>query len=76
MSQTLEMDRPDRLIRAFQAFDGERNGRVSTAAMVTILGTLGAHPLTDEELKEFVADGDEDGTIDYRKFVNKVIFGC
>ena len=70
------MDRPDRLIRAFQAFDGDRNGRVSTEAMCTILGTLGSNPLTAEEIKEFVADGDEEGTIDYRKFVNKVIFGC
>lgn len=70
------MDRPDRLIRAFSAFDGDRNGRVSTEAMVTILTTLGPHPFTAEEIKEFIADGDEDGTIDYRKFVNKVIFGC
>jgi Ca2+-binding EF-hand superfamily protein len=69
------MDRPERLIRAFQAFDGERNGRVSTQAMVVVLSTLG-NKLTPDEIKEFVADADENGQIDYRRFVNTVVFGA
>jgi Ca2+-binding EF-hand superfamily protein len=68
------MDRPERLIRAFQAFDGERNGRVSTQAMITVLSMLG-NKLTPDEIKEFIADADDNGTIDYRRYVNTVIFG-
>ena len=69
------MDRPEKLIEAFEAFDNDKSGRVSTDAMVVVLTSLG-DPFTAEELREFVADADEDGTIDYRKFVNNVIFGC
>lgn len=68
------MDRPERLIRAFGNFDGDKSGRVNTEAMVTILTTLGS-PLSEEEVKEFIADADEDGWIDYKKFVNTIVFG-
>ncbi len=68
------MDRPERLIRAFQQFDGEKSGRVNTQAMRTILTSLG-NVLSKEEIEEFVADADEGGWIDYRRFVNTVIFG-
>ena len=68
------MDRPERLIKAFQTFDGNDSGRVNTEAMRVLLTTLG-NPLNKEEISEFLADADEDGTVDYRKFVNTVIFG-
>ena len=67
------MDRPDRLIRAFQAFDGDNSGRVNTEAMSIILTSIGK-PLSKQEMSELVADADEDGTIDYRRFVNTVVF--
>lgn len=69
------MDRPERLIRAFQAFDGDHSGRVSTQAMSIILTSIGK-PLTQEEMKELAADADEGGYIDYRRFVNTVVFAA
>lgn len=68
------MDRPERLIRAFQTFDADDTGRISTDAMKALLTTMG-DPLNKEEIAEFLADADEDGTVDYRKFVNTVVFG-
>jgi Ca2+-binding EF-hand superfamily protein len=68
------MDRPERLIQAFEAFDADNSGRVPTQAMVAVLTSLG-NPLTADEIKEFVTDGDDNGFIDYRKFVNSVVFG-
>ena len=67
------MDRPERLIRAFQAFDGDHSGRVNTEAMAIILTTIGK-PLTAQEMSELVSDADENGFIDYRRFVNSVVF--
>ena len=68
------MDRPERLINAFKTFDANDTGRVSTEAMKVLLTTLG-NPLSQEEISEFLADADEDGTVDYRRFVNTVVFG-
>lgn len=71
--RSLSMDRPENLIRAFQSFDADKSGKVSTEAMRTILTTMG-NVLTPEEVSEFVADADQDGWIDYRAFVHGVIF--
>jgi Ca2+-binding EF-hand superfamily protein len=68
------MDRPERLIQAFKQFDANNTGRVSTDAMKILLTSMG-NPFSKEEINEFVADADENGTIDYRRFVNSVIFG-
>ena len=69
------MDRPERLIRAFQAFDGDNSGRVSTEAMAVILTTIGK-PLSKQEMAELVSDADENGFIEYRRFVNQIVFGA
>jgi Ca2+-binding EF-hand superfamily protein len=68
------MDRPERLIKAFESFDADGSGKVSTDAMKAILTTMG-NVFNKEELNEFVADADENGWIDYRRFVTTVIFG-
>lgn len=67
-------ERSERLIRAFQAFDADKSGKVRTEAMAVLLASIGT-PLTATEVKEFVADADEEGWIDYRRFVTTVMFG-
>ena len=67
-------ERAEKMIAAFQLFDPERTGYVSTDAMTLLLSTLGK-PLTAEETKEFITDCDDAGKIHYRKFVESVVFG-
>ncbi len=62
------------MIAAFQQFDPERTGFVPLDQMSLLLTTLGK-PFTAEELKEFVTDCDAGGKIQYRKFVETVVFG-
>lgn len=68
-----QMERAERVIRAFSAFDGEKTGKVRTEAMQHLLQSIGT-PLTPNEAKEFVTDADEGGWIDYRRFVLTVMF--
>ena len=74
-ASSVPMDRPNKLISAFQKFDSGNTGRVRTDALKVILTSMGPEPLNQEEIGEFMADADEEGWVDYRKFVNSVIFG-
>lgn len=65
--------RIDRLISAFQVFDDAKSGKVPTAFMVSVLSQFGT-PFTKEEVDEFKNDADENGFVDYTKFVQQVIF--
>lgn len=67
-----ETTRVDRLISAFQVFDDCKSGKVPTACMVSVLSQFGT-PFSKEEAEEFRNDADENGFIDYTKFVQQVI---
>ncbi len=67
-------ERQEKLIRAFQAFDTEKTGRVKSDAMGVLLGSIGQSKLTPSEVKEFISDADDGGYIDYRRFVLTVMF--
>jgi Ca2+-binding EF-hand superfamily protein len=69
----LMADRIDRLISAFQVFDDAKSGKVPTAFMVSVLSQFGT-PFSKEEAEEFKSDADENGFVDYTKFVQQVIF--
>ncbi len=67
--------REAQLIAAFRAFDSEGTGKIPTQALVTILRGVG-NALTADEVKEFVADADQDGFVEYEHYVKNVIFSC
>lgn len=67
--------REEALLAAFRAFDSEGTGKVPTQALVTILKGIG-NKLTESEAKEFVADADQDGFVEYESYVKNVIFSC
>jgi len=67
-------DRPEKMIAAFREFDRAKKGRIPVALMSKILTTLG-DKFTEEELKEFIAEADQGGEIDYVSFVKNVVFG-
>ena len=67
--------REQALIAAFRAFDVDGSGKVPTAALVAILKGIG-NKLTAEEVKEFTADADQDGFVEYEPYVKSVIFSC
>lgn len=48
------------LQKAFNAFDNQKNGYISTDMIATILDMLG-HPQTDSNLQEIVSEIDADG---------------
>ncbi len=68
-------EREEKLINAFRAFDSEGTGKVPTTALATILRGIG-NKFNDFELKEFLADADQDGFIEYESYVKNVIFSC
>lgn len=67
--------REENLIAAFRAFDSEGTGKVPTVALATILKGIG-NCFRDDELKEFLADADQDGFVEYESYVRNVIFSC
>ena len=69
-----ENERRQRLLSAFQLFDPSGSGKVPTDSLLLILQSCGK-PLTDEERKEFVADADDGGHVNYNNFVKNVVFG-
>lgn len=58
------------LKKAFEAFDREKKGSISTAMVGTILQMLG-HSVTDKMLAEIIAEVDEDGSgeLEFEEFV-------
>lgn len=59
------------LQKAFNAFDQEKNGYISTDMISTILEMLG-HPQIDSNLQQIVSEVDVDG--EYCMFVLSVLF--
>nr|AVA17384.1 putative Per a 6 allergen variant [Periplaneta americana] len=58
------------LKKAFDAFDREKNGFISTDMVGTILEMLG-HPLDDDMLEEIISEVDADGSgeLEFQEFV-------
>ncbi|XP_067135521.1 calmodulin-like [Centruroides vittatus] len=69
-----ETDNKQKIIEAFRLFDKEESGYVSSFKLYNIMTTLG-EKLSSEEAKEMirVAGVNEDGQINYEKFVDKMI---
>jgi Ca2+-binding EF-hand superfamily protein len=67
--------REQNLIAAFRAFDSEGTGKIPTQALVTILKGIG-NALRPDEVKEFIADADQNGFVEYESYVKNVIFSC
>lgn len=63
------------LLNAFRAFDSEGTGKIPTIALLEILRGCG-NKLTADECKEFLADADQDGFVEYEHYVKNVIFSC
>lgn len=69
------LQRAEALTAAFTVFDAEKKGVIPGRFLVTVLGQFG-NCFTSEELQEFTTDAfDENGMVDYRKFVKEVVFG-
>ena len=56
---------------AFQAFDKDGNGSISTKELGTVMRSLGQN-LSEAEIKQMieVVDEDKSGTIDFKEFLN------
>ncbi|XP_046391181.1 troponin C, isoallergen Bla g 6.0101 [Ischnura elegans] len=66
----LDKDQIAMLRKAFEAFDREKKGTISTDMVGTILGMLG-HELTDDVLQEIITEVDADGSgeLEFEEFV-------
>ena len=56
---------------AFQAFDKDGNGSISTKELGTVMRSLGQN-LSEAEIKQMIeiVDEDKSGTIDFKEFLN------
>ena len=56
---------------AFQAFDKDGNGSITTKELGTVMRSLGQN-LSEAEIKEMIdiVDEDKNGTIDFQEFLN------
>jgi len=64
-------DTDQELLRAFEVFDKDGSGTITTSELKDVLRSLGEN-LTDEELDEMVklTDKNGDGVIDYHEFAS------
>jgi calmodulin len=72
MSQTVkDMDTEQELLKAFEVFDKDGSGTISSDELRNVLKSLGEN-LTDDEVEEMIklADRNGDGSIDYHEFAN------
>ncbi|XP_017079814.1 calmodulin [Drosophila eugracilis] len=72
MSKRYEnMTKEDEIIAAFRVFDQEGTGVISESEFRHIMKNMGEQ-MTDEEVEEIIrdADSDNEGNIDYVRFVN------
>ncbi|KAH8363584.1 hypothetical protein KR084_011793 [Drosophila pseudotakahashii] len=72
MSQRYEnMTTEDEIIAAFRVFDKQGTGVISETEFRHIMQNMGEH-MTEEEIEEIIrdADSDNEGNIDYVRFVN------
>jgi len=71
MSMTMSSDVDEELRWAFQEFDGDGDGKVTTKEVRAVMQQLG-HNLTEEQLLEMVHEADKTGKgyVDFMDFVN------
>ena len=60
--------------KAFDEFDVNKDGHITSSELKTVLGKLGQCP-SDEEVKEFIAacDIDKNGTIEFNEFCGYLV---
>ena len=58
------------LREAFSLFDKDGGGSISSSELAAVMRSLGQNP-TEDELKEMIADVDEDGVFDLSIFIHK-----
>lgn len=70
-----DVDVIEEYTEAFQVFDREGNGTVNREEMKQILITLGDR-ITEQEVEYMLRDADinEDGLIEYKKFIRLMLF--
>jgi calmodulin len=58
---------------AFQVFDKDNDGMITTKELATVMRSLGQNP-TEQEIQEIIKmyDKDESGTIDFNEFFNLI----
>jgi calmodulin len=73
-SKNVEIDIEDEIIYAFQIFDKDGSGFVTSIELRQILGSLG-NKLTEDEIDNMIyeADIDGDGYINYKEFVRSML---
>ena len=74
MTETQNEEERREIKRTFDMFDEDKDGKITTADLGAVLKGLG-HECTAEELKEFIAAADSDGsgTIDIDEFTKMVL---
>ncbi len=74
MTDYLSDEKIAELKAAYEFFDKDRDGKIATKELGSIMRNLGQNP-TDSELKRIIAEVDSDGngTIDFKEFLGLMV---
>ena len=74
MARELTEEQIEEFKEAFQLFDKDGDGSITTHELGTVMRSLGQNP-TDTELQEMISEVDEDGggSIDFTEFLTMMV---
>lgn len=74
MAENLSEEKIAEFRAAFELFDKDRDGKITTKELGTVMRNLGQNP-TDNELQEMIneVDLDGNGTIDFKEFLGLMV---